>query len=107
MTIRGLVRVNQSNENFRNDSTSDRTKLIAACTDISFAKNVVPKRSLTAPTRGRNADLLRRERSDPYITRYGLARGQPDTLSALQIAHSKRMIGLNLALTRNGQRATQ
>src|SRR5437588_9553309 len=71
---------------------------MTSCTDIGFAENVVPQRSVTLPLRGGDPNLLGIQRGDSNVTRHGFARWQPDTLSSLQVTDGERVVILNLAL---------
>ena len=103
-TIRCRVRINESNQGLRHNPPTNRTEPITSRTNIGFAKNVIPERSLALPTNGSHANLLRGDRGDADVTSHGLARRQPDALPALQVTDGKRMIIFNFAFTRDGHR---
>ena len=75
-----------------------------ACTRVGFTENVIPQRSLASPTRGGDANLLRRERRNSHVTRDALARRQTHALSALQITDGERVIIFDFALSSHGHR---
>ena len=72
--IRCRVRINESDQYLSDDPTTNVTETVTSCTDVGFAENVVPQRSVALPTRGRDANLLRSEGDDADVTRDGLAR---------------------------------
>ena len=71
---------------------------MTSCTDIGFAENEVPERSLALPAHRGDPNLLGIQRGDSNVTRHGLARWQPDALAALQVTDSERVVILDLAL---------
>jgi hypothetical protein len=96
------VRVDESNQYLRYNPPTDGAKAMTSGTRVGFAKDVVPERGLALPTCRSDANLLRGEWSNSDVTGYGFARREPAPLAALQVTNGKRMIVVNLTLTRDG-----
>src|SRR5580698_4854769 len=104
MAERRRVRINQSHKHLGHNPATNGTETTTACTCVGFTQNVIPERCLAMPTRGSDANLLLRKRGDSHVTRDGLARRQPDALSALQITDGERVIIFDLAGASHGYR---
>ena len=85
MANRRWVEVEQPDKHFADDATTDRTKAIAAESNVSFAENVVPQWSVPGPPRLRCPDLIASQRLLTKQPRDSFARGKPDTLAALEV----------------------
>src|SRR5438876_2255105 len=86
------VGVDKPHQDLSHDRATNRTKTMTSCTDIGFAENVVPERSLTLPPRRSDSNLLGIQRGDSNVTGHGLARREPDTLPALQVTDGERVV---------------
>src|SRR5438552_5708764 len=93
------VGVDEPHQDLSHDRATNRTKTMTSCTDIGFAENVVPERSLALPPHRGDPNLLGIQRGDSNVTGHGLASREPDTLSTVQVTDGERMIVLDLALT--------